>query len=199
MVRVLICLAVALLISGRADAALTLRSSAGIVCDVQYFILHASISSRCLNQCSVLLASAPPPQLESLQDVHDFGVISSSTLLSNNVLTFQQPTNRHTMQIACPTESDCRATPKSWRIEDTDSGLVAAVRGVDQQHDTPNVRQQLSCVQEVNSTVSIAVTGGAADMLPATTRKQLGLNAMFTWSVRGAVLASVIILQLSSR
>lgn len=199
MVRVLICLAVALLIVGRTDAALTLRSSAGTACDVQYVVLHASICSQCLNQCSVLLASTPPPQLETLHGAHGFDVISSSTLLSTNVLTFQLPTDRHMMQISCPSDSDCRATPKSWQIEYTNFGLVAAEHGVDQHHDTSNVRQQVSCVQEVNSTVSIAVTGGAADMLPATTTKQLGLTAIFTWSVRGAVLASIVILQLSSR
>ena len=199
MVDVLVCIAVASLLIGRGQAALVLRSNVGTACDVQYVVLHASIGSSCLNQCSLLLVSTSPPHLESLQGNRGVDVVSASTLLSTNVLTLQQKTDRHTMQISCPTDSDCRATPKSWQIENTNSGVVAAAQGMDQHHDDINIPQQASCVQEVNSTVSIAVTGEAADMLPTTAPHQLGMNAMFTWSVRGAVIASVVLLHLSSR
>lgn len=198
MLDVLVCIAVALLtVAVKAQAALTLRSSEGTACDVQYLVLHASIRSACRNQCSLLVASTPQPQLESLPRDLARDVISASPLLSTNVVTFQQPSDRHMMQIACQADSDCRASPKSWQIENTNSGIVAAALGMDHHHGTSNT-QHVSCVQEVNSTVSIGVTGETADTNQPTPNL-LHTNTVFKWSLRVAVLASVVILQLSGR
>ena len=181
-----------------AHAALTLRSSMGSTpCTVQYVVLHASISSSCVDQCSLLLRSADEPQLVSAKGDSGLDVTSASTLLPANVVTFQRvSSNRHILQISCRADSDCTASPKSWQVEKTGSGLLLAARDASQD---PASRSQAACVQELNSTVSMAVTGKAADMVRQETDQQLGWTAVLTWSIRAAVLATVIILQLSSR
>ena len=201
MLDFLACIAVASLTAVRAEmphAALTLHSSVGRKpCKVQYVVLHASISSPCLDQCSLLLASTAQPQLESVQSDSGLDVFSASTLLSTNVVTFQRSADKQQMmQISCQADNDCIASPKSWQIENVDSGLVVAARGASQY---PASTSRVSCVQELNSTVNIAVSGKAASIVTPQAGHHLGVNAVFVWSIRGAVLASVVILQLTSR
>ena len=182
-----------------AHAALTLRRSmhGSTPCTAQYVVLYASISSSCVDQCSLLLRSAAEPQLVSAKDESGLDVTSASTLLPANVVTFQHvSSNRHILQISCQAGSDCTASPKSWQVEKTGSGLLLAARGASQH---PASTSQAACVQEVNSTVSMAGNGKAADRIRQETDQQLGLTAVFTWSIRAAVFASVVILQLFSR
>ena len=190
--------AAALLLLTRAHAAFMLHSSmGGTPCNAHYVVLHASISSSCVDQCSLLLQSAAKPQLVLAESDSGLDVTSASTLLATNVVTFQHvPANRHILQISCQADSDCTASPKSWQVEKIGAGLLLAARGASQH---PASTSQASCVQEVNSTVSIAVKGKAMDMISAETDKQLGTYAVLTWVIRAAVLASVVILHLSSR
>lgn len=189
--------AAAFLLLTRAHAALTLHSSVGNKpCNVQYIVLHASISSSCVDQCSLLLRSAAEPQLVSAQGNSGLDVISTSTLLPTNVVTFQQvPADRHILQISCQADSDCTASPKSWQVEKIGSGLLLAAQGAGHFIDSTS---QANCVQEVNSTVSI---GKALDIFSEETDKHAGtkFNAVLTWSIRAAVLASLVMLQMSSR
>ena len=189
--------AAAFLLFTRAHAALTLHSSMGTTpCDVQYVVLHASISSPCVDQCSLLLQFAEP-QLALAEGDSGLDVTIASTLLPTNVVTFQHlSAHRHMLQISCQAGSDCTASPKSWQVEKIGSGLLLAARDASQH---PASASQARCVQEVNSTVSIAVEGKAMDMISSETDKQPGTNAVLTWLIRAAVLASVVILQLSSR
>ena len=194
-------IAAAFLLHTRAHAALTLHSSVKRTpCDVQYVVLRASISSSCIDQCSLLLrsAAAAEPQLDQVSAQGDSGleVTSASILLLANVVTFQHPPDRHVLEISCQADSDCTASPNSWQVEKKGSGLLLPARSASQY---PASVSQATCVQEVNSTVSMAVTGKAADMMRQATDRQVRLNAVFTWSIRAAVLASIVILQLSSR
>lgn len=191
------CIAVAFLAVVRAkmlQAALTLHSSSmgRTPCNVQYVVLHASISSVCFDQCSLLLG--PTAQPESGHSGVD--MISTSSLLPTNVVTFQHSAHKHILQISCQADSDCTASPRSWQVEKIGSGLLLAAQGISQH---PTSASQVSCVQEVNSTVSIAASGKAADIIRPHSDHQSGTNDMLTWLLRAAVLASIVISQLSSR
>lgn len=197
----LACTAVAFLAVVRAEmlhttaqAALTLPSSTGRPCNVQYVVLHASISSSCFDQCSLLLGPLAQPQRESGHSGLDGN--SASSLLPTNVVTVQHSAHKHILQISCQADSDCTASPRSWQVEKIGTGLLLAAQGTSQ-HPIPT--SQVSCVQEVNSTVSIAASGKAANMVRPRLDQQLGTNSMLTWLLRAAVLASSVILQLSSR
>ena len=200
MLDFLTCTAVAMLMLVNANATLTIHS--GAKCDVQYLLLYASIDPRCLNQCDLLLASAAQPQLKYAGGLSpDAYVTSTSTLLPSNVLSFQHPADHHRLQVSCQPSSNCRANPERWHITETESALLVTARSCEQQYASGIVQHatsDISCVYEANSTVSVTILDSTAEQHRSTASFNQDADAVLKWPIRVAVLASVLLLQISA-